>query len=158
VRYLSNVNREGLWALSVTSQALSRNTHICAHLIANQVSGPVTANLLYETVTGVGVIAASGSAMTTGPRTAGGKLNDYMTPLECRFVGEVSHAASGIEPEQMNEICKAILPKYEDSIKTPDIGKPFQEAYDIDLMEPIPEWEDIYLRVKEETDELGISC
>lgn len=158
VRYLSNVNREGLWALSVTSQALSRNTHICAHLIANQVSGPVTANLLWETVTGVGVIAASGSAMTTGPRTAGGRLNDYMTPLECRFVGEISHAASGVEPEKMNEICKAVLPKYEDTIKTPDVGKPFQEAYNIDLMEPVPEWEDIYLQVKEETEKLGISC
>ncbi|GIK42604.1 MAG: monomethylamine methyltransferase MtmB [Chloroflexota bacterium] len=156
VRYLSNVNREGLWALSVTAQALSRNTHICSHIIANQVSGPVTENLLYETVTGVGVIASCGTAMTTGPRTAGGKLNNYMTPLECRFVGEVSHAASGVKPEKMNEICKVLLPKYESSLKKPDIGKPFQQAYNIDTMEPISEWEDIYRRVKEEAIELGI--
>lgn len=156
VRYLCNVNREGLWALSVTGQALARNSHICAHLIANQVSGPVTDKLLYEIAAGVGVIACSGSAMTTGPRTAGGKLNDYMTPLECRFVGEVSHAASALDPAKMNEICLELLPKYEADLKNPDVGRPFQEAYDIDNMEPISEWEEIYRRVKQEMIELGI--
>lgn len=156
VRYLSNVNREGLWALSVTAQALSRNTHTCTHIIANQVSGPVTASLLYEIAAGVGVIASCGTSMTTGPRTAGGKLNDYMTPLECRFVGEISHAAAGVEPEKMNEICKALLPKYEERIKNPDVGRPFQEAYDVDKMEPVAEWDDIYRKVKAEVRELGI--
>jgi methylamine--corrinoid protein Co-methyltransferase len=156
VRYLANVNREGLWALSVTAQALARNTHICSHIIANQVSGPVTASLLYEIAAGVGVIAASGASMSTGPRSAGGKLNDHITPLECRFMGEICHAASGISPQHMNEICKELLPKYEDRLKNPDVGKPFQEAYNVDRLEPTAEWEDIYRRVKGEMIKLGI--
>jgi methylamine--corrinoid protein Co-methyltransferase len=156
VRYMANVNREGLWALSITAQALSRNTHTCPHIIANEVSGPVTENLLYEIAAGVGVIASCGASLSTGPRTAGGKLHDYITPLECRFVGEICHVASGVEPEQMNEICKVLLPRYEGRLKDPDIGKPFQEAYDMDNMEPISEWEDIYRRVKSEVIQLGI--
>jgi len=156
VRYLSNVNREGLWALSVVFQALSRNTHTLCHGIANQVSGPGTENLLREIAAGVSVLAASGSSLTTGPRSAGGKLTDFVTPLECRFVAEVSHAASGMELSKVNEVVKALLPKYEDSIKEPDLGVPFQEAYDMDTLEPTPEWEAMYRKVKAECIELGI--
>ena len=39
VRYLANVNREGLWGASMTQQVLSRNTHLLCHGIANSVSG-----------------------------------------------------------------------------------------------------------------------
>ncbi len=156
VRYLSNVNREGLWALSIVFQALSRNTHVLCHGIANQVSGPGTENLLREIASGVSVLAASGSSFTTGPRSAGGRLNDFVTPLECRFVAEVAHAASGMELDKVNEVVKALLPKYEDSIKTPDVGIPFQKAYDMEKLEPTPEWEATYREVKAECIELGI--
>ncbi len=156
VRYLSNVNREGLWALSVVFQALSRNTHTLCHGIANQVSGPGTENLLREIAAGVSVLAASGSSLTTGPRSAGGKLTDFVTPLECRFVAEVSHAASAMELEAVNDVVKALLPKYEDSIKEPDLGVPFQKAYNLDTLEPTPEWEGAYRSVKQECIDLGI--
>lgn len=156
VRYLANVNREGLWALSVIHQALSRNTHLLTHGIANEVSGPCTDLLLYEIAAGVAAIACSGASLTTGPRTAGGKLHDYITPLECRFTAEISHKASGLEPKQVNDIVKELLPLYESTLKDPDVGKPFQEAYDLETMEPIQEYQDIYRRVKGELIDLGI--
>ena len=56
--------------------AISRSTNLLTHGIANQVSGPGTKELLYETVVGVSSIAASGAAFGTGPRSAGGKLDD----------------------------------------------------------------------------------
>ena len=156
VRYLSNVNREGLWALSVVFQALSRNTHTLCHGIANQVSGPGTENLLREIAAGVSVLAASGSSLTTGPRSAGGKLTDFVTPLECRFVAEVSHAASAMSLEDVSDVVKALLPHYEDSIKEPDLGVPFHKAYDMKTLEPTPEWEATYRKVRAECIELGI--
>jgi methylamine--corrinoid protein Co-methyltransferase len=156
VRYLANVNREGLWALSITQQALSRNTHTLPHPIANSVSGPGTATLLYEIAAGVTVAASCGGSLTTGPRSAGGKLTDHITPLECRFLGEVAHAASGLEPAQANEIVKVLLPRYEESIKQPDLGAPFQELYDLNTLRPNPAWEDTYRKVKGEAIELGI--
>lgn len=156
VRFLSNVNREGLWGLSVVNQALSRNTHTLPVNIANVVSGPVTENLLYEIAAGQAVLACSGASATVGPRTAGGKLNDYITPLECRFTAEVTHAASGMKVGEVNTIVKELVSRYEDSIRTPDLGKPYQEAYDMNTHQPTEEWETIYHKIKREVIELGI--
>lgn len=155
-RYLANVNREGLWALSMVTQALSRNTHILIHNIANEVSGPCTRKLLYEIAAGQATLACSGSSLSTGPRTAGGKLNDYITPLECRFTAEVTHKASSMEPAKVNEVVKALLPLYEDTLKDPDIGLPYQKAYNMASHTPTEEWERIYREVKQEVRELGI--
>ena len=156
LRYLSNVNRDGLWALSVTHQALSRNTHILSHGIANEVSGPGTEALLLEILVGVATIAVSGAALSTGPRSAGGKFTDYLTPLECKFCGEVGHAASGLSRAHVNEIANAILPRYEDQIKDPDKGQSVHETYDLKAMKPRPEWEAIYWKVKREAIALGL--
>jgi methylamine--corrinoid protein Co-methyltransferase len=156
VRFLANVNREGLWGMSVVYQALSRNTHMLTHGIANQVSGPGTENLLREIAASLALIAASGAALTTGPRSAGGKLTNHITPLECRFLAEVSHAASGMALDHVNEVVKALLPHYEDSIKEPDLGIPFQKAYDMETHRPTPEWEATYRKVKGECIDLGI--
>jgi methylamine--corrinoid protein Co-methyltransferase len=156
IRYLSNVNRDGIWALSVTHQALSRNTNLLTHGIANQVSGPGTKELLYETVVGVATIAASGAAFGTGPRSAGGKLDDYLTPLECRFCAEVSHAASGLALDKVNEIAKTLLPKYEDSIRDPNIGQIVHDVYDLEEFKPKPEWQEIYDQVRQEAIDLGV--
>jgi methylamine---corrinoid protein Co-methyltransferase len=156
VRYLSNVNREGLWGISVVNQALSRNTHTMPVNIANIASGPVTENVLYEIAAGQATIACSGASAAIGPRTAGGKLNDHITPLESRFTGEVTHAASGLQPKVVNEIVKQIVPKYEPRLKSPDIGKPYQQAYDVKTGKPTAEWEAIYTRVRQEMIDLGI--
>ncbi len=156
IRYLSNVNRDGIWALSVTHQALSRNTSLLTHGIANQVSGPGTKELLYETLVGVATIAASGASFSTGPRSAGGKLDDYLSPLECRFCAEVAHAASGVELKKINQIARTILPKYEESIKDPHIGKIVHDVYDLKKFKPKPEWQQIYEDVKQEAKELGL--
>jgi methylamine--corrinoid protein Co-methyltransferase len=156
IRYLSNVNRDGIWALSVTHQALSRNTDLLTHGIANQVSGPGTKELLYETLVGVSTIAASGAAFSTGPRSAGGKLDDYLTPLECGFCAEVSHAAGGLSLEKVNEIANVVLPKYEDSIKDPHIGKIVGDVYDLKAFKAKPEWQQMYDEVKGEAINLGL--
>ena len=156
IRYLSNVNRDGLWALSVTHQALSRNTHLLTHGIANEVSGPGTEALLYEILVGVGVIAASGASFSTGPRSAGGKLTDYLSPLDCRFCAEVAHAASGMDLAQVNELAKHFLPKYEDSIKNPDVGRPIQEVWDMKNFKPMADAYAAYAKVKKEAIEFGM--
>jgi hypothetical protein len=40
--------------------------------------------------------------------------------------------------------------------KEPDLGIPFQKAYNMDTLEPTPEWEAMYRKVKAECIELGI--
>lgn len=156
IHYLSNVNRKGIFGLSITQQAINRNTHLIAHALVNQVSGPCTENLLLESLVGMTTISASGAALCEGPRSAGGKLTDYITPLECRFCAEVGHRAAGLSLHKVNEIAKEVIPRYENSIKDPDIGKPFQEVYDLKTLKPTKEWEDIYKKVKKEAINLGV--
>jgi methylamine--corrinoid protein Co-methyltransferase len=156
LRSLSSVNRDSLKALSITHQALSRNTHLITHGIANQVSGPGTENLLLESLVGMATLACSGSAFSQGPRSAGGKLTDHITPLETRFCGEIAHASSALSPEKVNEIAKEILPRYEEKIKEPDLGKPVQEVYDLKTLKPTKKWEEIYIKVRQEAIQLGI--
>jgi methylamine---corrinoid protein Co-methyltransferase len=156
IRYLSNVNRDGIWAVSMAHQALSRNTSILTQGIANQVSGPGTKALLYETLVGMSAIAVSGASFSTGTRSAGGKLDDYLSPLECKFCAEVAHAAAGMPLEKVNEIAKTILPKYEDAIKKPDVGKSVREVYDLEKFEAFPEWQQMYDEVKQEAIDLGM--
>lgn len=156
VRQLTNVNRAGIWTLSITNQALSRNTHLLTHAIANEVSGPCTESFLLESLVGVSTIAVSGVAIGAGPRPAGGKLAGYITPLECRFCAEVAHKSSGLSRETVNDIAKEIIPRYEANITNPDVGKPFIEAYDLETMKPTKEWDDIYQKVKKEAISLGV--
>ncbi len=156
VRHMTNVHRAGLWALSTANQALSRNTHLLTHAIANEVSGPCTETFLLESLLGVATIAVSGVAFGAGPRPAGGKLKNYLTPLECRFCAEVAHAASGLSRQRMKEIAQEILPRYEKQIADPDVGRPLSEAYDLQTMRPKEEWEALYRKVKREAIALGI--
>jgi len=95
-------------------------------------------------------------SLSTGPRSAGGKLDDYLSPLECKWVAEVARAASGMSLEKVNEIAKVILPKYEDAIKTPDVGKIVTDVYDLEKFEAKPEWHAMYDEVKQEAIDLGM--
>ena len=140
----------------MTHQALSRNTHLCTHGIANQVSGPGTKELLYESLVGISVIASSGAAFSTGPRSAGGKFNDYLSPLDCRWCAEVAHAASGMSLADVNEMAKTFLPKFEQSIKSPNIGKSVKEVWDLQNFRPLPEAEAAYDAVRKEAVDFGL--
>ena len=61
-----------------------------------------------------------------------------------------------MDPADVNELAKALLPKYEDDIKEPDLGLPIQKVYDMEKLEPLPEWEAMYRSVKAECIELGL--
>jgi methylamine--corrinoid protein Co-methyltransferase len=58
--------------------------------------------------------------------------------------------------EQGNEIAKRFLPKYEDVLVTPPDGRPFQELYNLDTLEPIDEWRRMYEEVKAEAIHAGL--
>ena len=53
-------------------------------------------------------------------------------------------------------MAKTILPKYEDAIKTPDIGKIVTDVYDLEKFEAKPEWQAMYDDVKQEATDLGL--
>ncbi len=156
IRYGGNCGREGQWATSVAYQAISRNTHVVRGTTMNQVAGPCTEMLLYESAVAMLNVSSSGLSRVDIPRSAGGKYADYLTPLECKFCAEVLKRSAGMSRKQVNEIVKVLIPKYEDKLLRPPKGKSFRECYDLKTLKPTQEWLDIYLKVKGELIELGV--
>lgn len=156
IQYMGNCGRRAQWALGIANQALSRNTEIVVHSINNQVAGPATKMLLYETLVGMTNMAASGVSNVVGVRSAGGRLTNYLSPLEHQFGGEVFKAAAGISREHANQIANQFIPRYEDQLKERPDGKSFAECYDLETLQPTPEWLRMYEEVRQEAIEAGL--
>ena len=156
MRYSGNCGRDGIWAGSIMSQALAKNTHILKSFTPNQVAGPCTEMVLYETAVVMMTASASGSEFTVQPRSGGGRWADYVTPLECKFGAEVFKRSAGMTRKRVNDIVKVVIPKYEDRLKNPPVGKSARECYDLKALKPTQEWLDMYLKVKRELIELGV--
>lgn len=155
-RYAGGCGREGIWAHSVRTQALSRAGHLVMNDVIDQTAGPGTEMLLYESAVGMATIASSGISMTVGPRSANGKYTDHLSPLECRFCGEVLHASGGMKLDDVNEIAKKVIPKYEAQLRNAPKGMSFTECYDINTLRPKEDWLSIYRKVKKEMVDYGV--
>ncbi len=156
LHYFGNCGRSALWALGLVFQALSRNTHVCANSVLNQTAGPATEMLLYESAVGMMALAVCGASSCTGPRSAGGKYSDHLTPLEVKFAGEVFKRCAGMNLAQANEIANRLLPRYETQLGQAPKGKSFAECYDVAALKPSAAWQAIYDKVKAEAVKVGL--
>ena len=68
----------------------------------------------------------------------------HTSPLEVRFAAQVGHATEGMTRRDANEIVTALTQKYKDNLAVETLGKPFQESYNLETLEPTPEWLGIY--------------
>lgn len=156
MRYDSSCSRPALWANSIATQAETRNTHMMMYKLINQLAGPCTEEILYTSTAGSLETGVSGNAFQIGPRTAGGRFKNYLTPLEHWFMAEVYESSAKLTLEKTNEICLWLLSKYEAGIKNPPEGKSFVDCFDIKTLTPSKEWMDIADRVAKDMREHGI--
>lgn len=156
VRQNTVCNRAGLWAMSVSIQATSRNTHTILDKIINQSAGPCTEDILYTNAAGLVATCASGLELTTGPRSAGGALKNYLTPLEAYFCADVFKAAAGLSLEQALEIVNYCLPKYEATVAEQPKGKSYYQCYDRVNRKPIDEWRAMDDKVRQDLRRFGL--
>lgn len=157
VRQNTVCSRNGLWALSMSVQATSRNTHTILDKIINQSAGPCTEEILYANTAGLVTACVSGMELTTGPRSAGGALRNYLTPLEAYFCADVWHAAADLKLDQAVEIVNYCLSKYEATINNQPNGKSYYECYDRKTRKPIPEWAAIESKVRTDLRSRGLA-
>jgi methylamine--corrinoid protein Co-methyltransferase len=155
-RYGGDCGWHGQWAESIHGQAISRNTHLLDQHVVNQTAGPCTEMLLYESAVGLLNISASGVSLVYTPRSGGGKYADHLTPLECKFCGELVKRSAGMSRKQANEIAVALIPRYEKLLRNPPKGKSFRECYDLKTLQPTTEWINLYRKVKKELIEIGV--
>ncbi len=157
IRYSGNCDRHALWSQSISTQAVARNTHLVMLKTINQVGGPFTEMFYQETLVGFAASSASGLSYTIAPRSAGGKWKNHLTPLDIWFAAAAHKAGASISLKTANDIANELIPKYEKyHSEEPPKGKPFQELYDMNTLEPIQEHLDLYLKMRKLSADLGM--
>jgi methylamine--corrinoid protein Co-methyltransferase len=155
LKYVNNTDPMGLWCQAVVGQALARNTRIICLNDIYVVSGPGTREMLYECAAGAVVGTVCGFNMQ-GAGSTGGFATDHTTGLEARFIAEVSKASLGLKRPDAAHLARELLGRYEGSLANPDRGHSFPEVYDVDTVQPKPEWLDTYYAVKEDIARMGL--
>ena len=95
--------------------------------------------------------------LTTGPRSAGGALKNYLTPLEAYFCADVFKAAAGLRLDQALEIVNYCLGHYEEHVADQPTGQSYYECYDRATGKPSTQWEEIDARVRTDLRRFGLS-
>ena len=152
IRHVATSTRAVMWVQAVVLQAFAR--HAPAIIVADiyPKSGALTRELLYEVAANTAVITVSGGHLE-GVGGADGALPNS-TGLECRWMAEVGRAVTRqkFTTGQANAMVLGLLSKYEDVFDR-EGGNPgvrFDQAYDLDTIQPLPAWQNIYDEVKQE--------
>jgi len=157
IRYSGNCDRHALWSQTVATEAVARNTHLIMLKTINQVGGPCTDMFYQETIVGFAANSASGLTYTIAPRSAGGKWKNHLTPLDIWFASACHKGGASISLKTANDIANELIPKYEKfHTEEPPKGRPFQELYNMETLEPIPEHLELYLKMRQVSKDLGM--
>jgi methylamine--corrinoid protein Co-methyltransferase len=145
-----DTGREIMTATSLSFQAVARNASLLTNLTITPVGGPGTKTLLYETIACAVMSTVSGQSRILGPRSATGAIPAHFSGLEARLMGEVVHAAAGLNRQQAEEVVQIALSKYEHLLDQQPHGMAFPEVYDVATVQPKDEWLRMYEEVKAE--------
>jgi methylamine--corrinoid protein Co-methyltransferase len=155
----SRVTRKELWAAGTAIQGLCRNTGIIldGSIGDHPAAGPGTKQYLYESAAGHIVSTVMGAHSTGGTRKyVVGHTNNYGTPLESRWMGEVCKGSAGMDRVTAGRIVEYLLSKYEERLADAPEGETFEKLYDQEKLEPLPHYQKLYDEVKTELREQGL--
>jgi methylamine--corrinoid protein Co-methyltransferase len=155
--YNCDTTPELIWGISLGIQALSRNTNLVLDTLTGPAGGPGTKTMLYENAAFVTAMNVSGqSVMTSCHSASGGATPRHASGLDSKICGEVSHAVRGMSRGEANELVRQIVPLYIRELDKKPIGKPFDQVYDIETIEPTAEWQGMYDDVRNDLIKLGL--
>jgi methylamine---corrinoid protein Co-methyltransferase len=158
IRHVATSTRAVMWVQGVVEQAFARNAPCIIVADIYPKSGALTRELLYEVAANAIAITVSGGHLE-GVGAADGAVPNG-TGLEARWMGEVGHAVTRqrLDMEQANRLVGSLLEKYEPVFARHDgnPGVPFEQAYDLATLKPLPAWEQLYREVKAEVREMGL--
>jgi hypothetical protein len=151
------LHQEQVWAASVVTQALAANTNIIyfGGNIGSGRSGPGTVTHLQETGVGAIASAVNGAGLYI-VRQGRAQMNAAQTPLEAEWAMEVAEATirSGLTRKTAGAVMRPLMADLEGRPVEPPIK--VTECYDLVHHRPSPEYQDIYLRVKEQFAQAGL--
>jgi methylamine---corrinoid protein Co-methyltransferase len=139
-----NTHPKMIPAQAVAFQAISRNTHLLNGVHIRPASGPGTRQIFDEVAALAIAAVTSGVSFLKTVQSATGRHMGHTTPIEVRFAAQVAHAVEGMTRQDANKISTNLVSKYEPHLKTENLGKTFQELYQLDSLTPTPEWLTLY--------------
>ena len=146
IRHVATSTRSVMWVQSAVEQAFAR---FAPCIIVSDIypkSGALTRELLYEVAADAIVIAVSGGHLE-GVGSADGALPNG-TGLEARWMAEVGHAVTrqALTLSEANHLVNQLYSLYEHVFQMPggNPGVRFDQAYDLETLNPVPEWQRIY--------------
>lgn len=155
-KYVSVSTREGMWMDSIIGRAFALRSPIAILADAWTTCGAGTEEVLYEAA--ALAIAQELSALNTDSLGSTNGVYPNCSGLENRLFAETVDAVFHMRmtEEQGNDLIRRIFKKYEHTLDNPNLGKPFNEVYDVKTIEPTPEWQAMYDKVKADLTEMGI--
>ncbi len=157
IHNICNTSRDMIWLISITGQALARNTHLVTVANAFMASGPCTETIIWELA--AHSVAATVSGWHLNPcAVAKNRHPLHCSGMEPRMHAEVGHvtARGGTTRKDAGRIVKALLERYEKQISNPPIGKSFTECYDPVSIRPKDEYILLWEDSKKSLEDLGL--
>jgi hypothetical protein len=157
LKHTCNTMRELLWGISITYQALSRNSNLISLSNGFTAAGPCTPMVLREAATHSLVSVVSGSNLWE-IAVAKNKNKNFATPMEAKMACEVGCGAAKekLSRSDANEIALALLKTYEEDIENAPLGKSFRECYDIRKVKPSVEYMNLFAKIQKELKDIGV--
>jgi len=152
-----NTTREMLWLVSVSGQAIARNTKVVTVANAFMAAGPCTEMITYELA--AHSLAATVSGWHLNPAAvARNRHPSHCSGMEPRMHAEVGHVAAraGITRKDASRIVKNLLDLYEKDVKNAPMGKSFRECYDIETVKPAAEYLQLWDDTKVKLGDMGL--
>jgi methylamine--corrinoid protein Co-methyltransferase len=157
IRHVATSTIPVMWVQSAVTQAFARNAPCIIVADIYPKSGALTKELLYEVAANAIAATVSGCHLE-GVGSADGALPNG-TGLEARWMGEIGHAVAdqGLTLKEANQMISSIYPKYAHVFEMPggNPGVRFDQAYNIETIQPVPRWLQMYEEVKKDISTLG---
>jgi methylamine--corrinoid protein Co-methyltransferase len=158
IRHVATSTPAVMWVQGIVQQAFARNAPCIIVSDIYPKSGAMTRELLYETATNAIAITVSGGHLE-GVGAADGALPNG-SGLEARLMGQVGHAVArqGLDLSSAEALIQQLLPHYQHvfDLQGGNPGLPFDQVYDLQTLQPVPAWQQIYEEVVLELDKLGL--
>jgi hypothetical protein len=151
------VDTSQLWAMSVAAQALHRHVNYIFFTPTVILSGPGCEGSLLETAVRAITAPINGSNVSIS-RPGLAKMNASQTPLEGMWAYEVAKAVmrTGLTRQSAGDLVLKIAEK----LNGRPVEAPYndiREFYDVVYNKPLPVYENIYLKVKDDLASLGLN-
>jgi len=158
LRQIATSTRSVMWVQSTVEQAFARNAPCIIVADIYPKSGAMTHEVLYEVAANAIVNTVSGGHLEGVGAADGAAPN--ATGLDARWMGEVGHAVTrqGLDLAEANALVLKLLTQYEHVFKLEggNPGVSFDQAYDLQTLQPRPAWLKIYETIKSDLGKMGL--